>query len=95
MKQVTQVYRTGEVKVLDVPAPSLLPHGVLVSTRFSLISAGTERAKVELGRKNLLAKARSRPDQVRQVLEKVRQRRCAPDLRDGQGSVGGAFSPWL
>ena len=73
MKQVTQVYRTGEVKVLDVPAPSLLPHGVLVSTRFSLISAGTERAKVDLGRKNLLAKARSRPDQVRQVLEKIRR----------------------
>src|SRR5205807_4026546 len=38
----------------------------------SLVSAGTERAKVEVGRESLLGKARRRPDQVRQVLDKAR-----------------------
>ena len=73
MKQVSQSFSDGRVVVSDVPAPALRPHGVLVRTAYSLISAGTERAKVDLGQKSLLAKARSRPDQVKQVLDKVRR----------------------
>ena len=56
-----------------MPEPSLRPHGVLVRLAASLISAGTERAKVDLGQKSLVAKARSRPDQVRQVVDKARR----------------------
>ncbi len=73
MKQVSQSMKDGRIEVRDVPPPQLRPHGVLVHTAVSLISAGTERAKLDLGRKNLLAKARSRPDQVAQVLDKVRR----------------------
>ena len=72
MKQVSQSMKDGRIEVLDVPVPTLRPHGVLVRTAWSLISAGTERAKVDLGQKSLLAKARSRPDQVKQVMDKVR-----------------------
>src|SRR4029079_9327687 len=39
----------------------------------SLISAGTERSKIDLGKKNLVAKARARPDLVRKTLEKARR----------------------
>jgi len=73
MKQVTQRLRNGRIEVLDVPAPSLQPTGVLVDVRSSLLSAGTERSKVETGRQSLLGKARSRPDQVRQVVEKAQR----------------------
>ena len=73
MKQVAQSIKDGRIRVLDVPAPSLRPHGILARTGWSLISAGTERAKVELGQKSLLGKARSRPDQVAQVLDKIRR----------------------
>lgn len=73
MKQVSQSLRDGRIQVLDVPAPTLRPHGVLVQTAWSLISAGTERAKVETGQKSLVGKARSRPDQVAQVVAKVRR----------------------
>ena len=73
MKQVTQRLRDGRIEVLDVPPPGLTPHTVLVDIRSSLLSAGTERTKVETGRQNLLAKARSRPDQVRQVVEKAQR----------------------
>jgi predicted dehydrogenase/threonine dehydrogenase-like Zn-dependent dehydrogenase len=73
VKQVCQSLKDGRIEVRDVPPPQLRPHGVIVRTAASLISAGTERAKLDLGRKNLLAKARSRPDQVAQVLDKVRR----------------------
>ncbi len=68
MKQVLQNYRTGEVRVEEVPAPSLRPGAVLVANRCSLISAGTERMKIETGKMSLLGKARSRPDLVKKVL---------------------------
>jgi len=72
MKQVTQNYRTGELKVEDVPRPVLRAGGVLVQNYFSLISAGTERTKIEMAQKSLLEKARARPDQVKKVIEKIR-----------------------
>jgi predicted dehydrogenase/threonine dehydrogenase-like Zn-dependent dehydrogenase len=64
--------KDGELRTVDVPAPELDDWKVLVRTYASLVSAGTERAKVDLARASLIGKARRRPDQVRQVLEKVR-----------------------
>lgn len=72
MKQVLQSYKTGEIRVADVPAPaSPEPGGVLVLTRASLVSAGTERMAIDLGRKSLVGKARARPDLVQKVLQKL------------------------
>ena len=73
MKQVTQSMKDGRIEVLNVPVPALRPQGALIHTACSLISAGTEGAKIDLGQKSLVAKARSRPDQARQVLDKVRR----------------------
>jgi threonine dehydrogenase-like Zn-dependent dehydrogenase len=72
MKQIGQRLRDGQLRVLEVPAPQLDDWKVLVRTHASLVSAGTERAKVEVARQNLLGKARRRPDQVRQVVERMR-----------------------
>ncbi|MFZ0395272.1 MAG: bi-domain-containing oxidoreductase [Terracidiphilus sp.] len=72
MKQVIQNYRSGDMAVRDTPAPQLQSKGVLVRTAYSLISAGTERSMVEMARKSLIEKARSRPDLVRKVLDKAR-----------------------
>jgi predicted dehydrogenase/threonine dehydrogenase-like Zn-dependent dehydrogenase len=71
MKQVFQDARSAEITVVDVPAPKLLAGCVLVRTGASLVSAGTERASSEFASKNLLQKARMRPDLVRDVLSKV------------------------
>jgi predicted dehydrogenase/threonine dehydrogenase-like Zn-dependent dehydrogenase len=46
---------------------------VLVRIAASLVSAGTERASSEFASKNLLQKARSRPDLVRDVLNKIQR----------------------
>lgn len=71
MKQV--LARSGEIAVMDVPAPKLLPGCVVVRIAASLVSAGTERASYEFANKNLLQKAKARPDLVREVLSKVRR----------------------
>jgi predicted dehydrogenase/threonine dehydrogenase-like Zn-dependent dehydrogenase len=73
MKQVLQNASGGEVTVVDVPSPQLLPGCVLVGIAASLVSAGTERASSEFASKNLLQKAQARPDLVRDVLGKVRR----------------------
>jgi predicted dehydrogenase/threonine dehydrogenase-like Zn-dependent dehydrogenase len=65
--------KSGEVSTYDVPAPVLRPGGLLVRTQYSAISAGTERATLELSSKSLLAKAKARPDLVKQVIEYARQ----------------------
>ncbi len=46
---------------------------MIVRNAFSLISPGTERTKLTFGEKSLIAKARRRPDLVRQVLRTARR----------------------
>ena len=73
MKQVAQNYRSGELAVIDAPAPSCAPGGILVRSLYSLISTGTEMMKVEESKLSLVGMARARPDQVKKVLETVQQ----------------------
>ena len=72
MKQVLQD-RSGTTVVRDVPQPACPPGSVLVRNAFSAISSGTERSRVELSQKSLLAKARERPDLVREVINRARR----------------------
>lgn len=73
MLQVAQNYKSGELSVLDVPVPACKPGGVLVRSLFSLISTGTEMMKVTEARLSLVGKARSRPDQVKKLVDTVAQ----------------------
>lgn len=73
MKQVLQSMRSGKIGVVDLPFPQLRGPGVLVRTAASLISPGTERAALQFAKGSLLDKARSRPDLVRQMLDKIRR----------------------
>jgi predicted dehydrogenase/threonine dehydrogenase-like Zn-dependent dehydrogenase len=81
VKNVVQPVRGGPVEVLDVPAPVAGPTEVLVATIASVISPGTERALTALAQSSLLAKARARPDLVRQVVRKARAEGPGPARR--------------
>lgn len=72
MKQVLQDMKNGGTRVTEAPAPQVSPGKLLIATRTSLISAGTERMLVEFGKANLLDKARQQPDKVKMVLDKVK-----------------------
>ena len=69
MKQLTQKLGSGEMQVQDVPLPQLGPNMVLVKNYYSIISSGTEASTVSTARKSLIAKAKERPQQVKQVLD--------------------------
>ena len=81
MKQIAQNYKSGELAVLDVPAPVGRPGGVVVRSLFSLISTGTEMMKVTEAKMSLVGMARARPDQVRKVLDSVSQQGLMPTYK--------------
>ncbi len=80
MKQVQQNYRSGELKVVDVPAPRLSDGAVLVATRVSLISSGTERQLMDIAKASLAGKAMARPDLVRRVIRNVQRDGLRPTM---------------
>ena len=61
------------MEIKEVPEPKVRPGHLLVRTRASLISAGTERMVVEFTKKSLVGKAKARPDLVKKVIEKARR----------------------
>ena len=73
MKQAVQDLRGGGTRVVEVPIPAAGRGQVVVRTTFSLISSGTERMVADFAGKTLAGKARSRPDLVRQTLDKARR----------------------
>jgi len=80
MKQLIQNMRNGKTQVAEVPTPHAKPGTALVQVASSLVSAGTERMLVEFSEKSLLGKARSRPDLMKQVLEKAQREGIVPTL---------------
>ncbi len=88
MKQIIQNLDTGVTELLAVPTPLSRPGHLLVASRRTLISAGTERMLVEFGQANLLAKARSQPERVRQVLDKIKIDGLLPTLESVFARLG-------
>jgi predicted dehydrogenase/threonine dehydrogenase-like Zn-dependent dehydrogenase len=80
VKQLLQRLDNGETFLMDVPVPSASGHMLLVQSQASVISAGTERMLVEFGRGNWLEKAKSQPDKVREVMDKMRTDGIGPTL---------------
>ena len=73
MKQLIQSFKTGELGLFEVPAPVCGENGALVQTTVSLVSAGTEKMLVDFAKKSMLAKAKDRPDLVKQVVDKMKK----------------------
>ena len=87
MKQLIQDFKTGEIKLVDVPPPALTPGCVRVRNAFSLVSAGTERATVNLAQQSLVGKARSRPDLVKRVVDTVKREGLSAAMRKVQSQL--------
>ena len=80
MRLIQQHLRSGEIELADLPSPQARPGHLLIETTRSLISSGTERSMVQFGRANWIAKARSQPDKVKQVLDKIKTDGLMPTL---------------
>ncbi len=80
MFQIIQNLKTGATILEDVPTPLVQPGHVLIRTKASLVSLGTEKMLVEFGKSSLIAKARQQPDRVKQVLDKIKTEGLLPTL---------------
>lgn len=87
MKQILQNYKTGKMEVAEVAPPQCRSGGILVANLYSLISAGTERQKVETAKKSLIGKARARPDLVKKVLASIRTEGLGTAMRKVQARL--------
>jgi predicted dehydrogenase/threonine dehydrogenase-like Zn-dependent dehydrogenase len=72
MQQVLLNISNGETELIEAPIPSLQSGHVLIRTRCTLISAGTERLLIDFGRASMFDRARQQPEKVRQLFDKVR-----------------------
>ena len=81
MKQLLQNIKNGKAAIEEVPVPTPRDGMALVKVAASLVSAGTERMVVEFAEKSLVGKARSRPDLVKQVLDKARREGLVPTMQ--------------
>ncbi|WP_414660862.1 bi-domain-containing oxidoreductase [Horticoccus sp. 23ND18S-11] len=80
MRQILSNLRSGEITLADVPAPVVEPGHVLIATRRTLVSQGTEKMLVQFGKASLFQKARSQPEKVRQVMDKIRTDGLMPTI---------------
>lgn len=87
MKQILQNLKTGETELAEVPAPKVRAGSLLIDTSATLVSAGTERMLVEFGKAGWIDKARSQPDKVRQVLDKVKTDGLLPTIEAVQSKL--------
>ena len=72
MKQILQHLGNGETLMAEVPCPRRGRGHVLSETTRSLVSLGTEKMLIDFGKGSWLSKARSQPDKVKQVLQKIK-----------------------
>ncbi len=72
MKQILQNLGNGETILAEVPCPRRGNGKVLCQTTRTLVSLGTEKMLIDFGKSGWIAKARSQPDQVKKVLQKIK-----------------------
>ena len=69
MKQLIRNNKSGKLSIQEVPRHTIQPGGLLVKTFYSAISLGTESSSIKTAKMNLLQKAKSRPKELKQVID--------------------------
>ncbi len=80
MKQLLQNLKTGELEISEVPVPALRSGQLLIQSRVTLISAGTEKMLVSFAKSGFIGKARQQPEKVKQVIDKIQADGLLPTL---------------
>ena len=87
MLQILQSLKSGETILAEVPAPKVCKGSLLIATGTTLVSAGTERMLVDFGKSGWIQKARSQPDKVKAVIDKIKVDGLKPTLQAVQSKL--------
>lgn len=71
MKQAFLNIKNGNLELKNTSKPIISKGEILIKSRYSLISSGTERMLMDFGKSNYLQKALNQPERVKQVLDKI------------------------
>ena len=80
MKQIIQDLNSGNTILENIPTPGIKPGYVLIQTKNTLVSLGTEKMLVNFGKASYIDKARQQPEKVKQVLNKIKTDGLKPTL---------------
>ncbi len=72
MKQIVQYFSDGKTLLLEVPVPNIKDNQILIKTKMSLISSGTEKMLIDFGKGNIIQKAKQQPEKVKMVIQKAK-----------------------
>ncbi len=89
MKQI--LIRAGAAMVDEVPAPKVGPGSLLVQVQHSCISVGTEMATVRTSRQPLHQRALKEPENVKRVLQMVRDEGLARTAARVSGKLAAGY----
>lgn len=73
MQQLTQKLGSGQMIIQELPIPQIGKGMLLIKNHYSIISSGTEGSTVSTARKSLIAKAKERPQQAKQVVDVLKK----------------------
>lgn len=80
MKQIIQDLKSGKTILENIPIPKIKKGHVLIQTKNTLVSLGTEKMLVNFGKANYFDKARQQPEKVKQVLNKIKTDGLKPTI---------------
>lgn len=80
MKQIIQDLKTGKTILEELPSPQIKDGYVLIKTKNTLVSLGTEKMLVNFGKAGYIEKARQQPEKVKQVLNKIKTDGLQPTI---------------
>jgi predicted dehydrogenase/threonine dehydrogenase-like Zn-dependent dehydrogenase len=72
MKQIFQCLNSSQVTIAEIPDPTPRPGELVIRTRNSVLSSGTERLLADFARAGWIDRARREPAKVREVLARAR-----------------------
>jgi predicted dehydrogenase/threonine dehydrogenase-like Zn-dependent dehydrogenase len=72
LKQLIQYFRTGETEIIESPVPTAGAKNLIIESKCSLISVGTEKMLLNFGKASIFNKAKQQPDKVIQVINKIK-----------------------
>ena len=72
MLQLIGSLSNGKVELIDLPIPSINDNEVLIKSKVSLVSKGTEKMLIDFGKGSLVSKALQQPDKVKEVISKIK-----------------------